>query len=103
MKTLVNKAMLDDFRAANCKSATCEECEQSRICLLNVFFETAVGEGGDGTDIEIAVKALEDHGFHVTDAREERCRNTGNGYVIDDSGVRETGAILLRAIPVSPA
>jgi hypothetical protein len=101
MKTLVNKAMLDGFRAANCKAAACGECGQSRICLLNAFFETVVG--GDGTGIEIAVKTLEDHGFHVTDAREERCRNTENGYVIDDCGVRETGALLIRAIPVSPA
>jgi hypothetical protein len=103
MKTLVNKTMLDDFRALNCKAASCEGCEQRRICLLNVFFETAGGGGGDGTNIELAVKVLEDHGFHVTDAREERARPTDSGHVIDDCGIKPTGAILLRAVPVSPA
>jgi hypothetical protein len=101
MKPLFNKSMLDDFRALNCKAASCRECEQSRICQLNLFFETAAGEGGDGTNIEIAVKTLEDHGFHVTDAREERARPTDSGHVIDDRGTKPTGAILLRAVPVS--
>jgi hypothetical protein len=100
MKTLVNKEMFDDFRAFNCKAKTCEGCEQNRICLLNAFFNNAVGEGGDGTDIELAVKILEDHGFHVTDAREERARPTDNGHAIDDCGIKPTGAILLRAVPV---
>jgi hypothetical protein len=48
------------------------------------------------------VKALEDRGFRVTDAREERCRNTEHGHVIDDCGVRETGVLLIRAVPVFP-
>jgi hypothetical protein len=103
MKTLINRAMLDDFRESKCKAKSCEECGKSRICLLNVFFETAVGESGDSTDIEIAVKVLEDHGFHGTDAREERATPTDKGHVIDERGIKPTGAILLRAVPVTPA
>jgi hypothetical protein len=51
------------------------------------------------TDIELAMELLEDHGFHVTDAREERATPTDKGHVIDDSGTRPTGAILLRVVP----
>ena len=102
MKTLVNKWMLDNFREFNCKAKSCEECENSRTCLLRAFFETEVDEGGDGSDIELAVKALEDSGFHVTDVREERAIRTGTSYVIDDNGTVNTGAILIRAVAVSP-
>jgi hypothetical protein len=63
MKTLVNKAMFDDFRTVNCKAASCEECEQGQTCLLNIFFDTAVGDGGDGTDIELAVRRLRTGAF----------------------------------------
>ena len=49
--------------------------------------------------IETAVKVLENHGFHVTDAREERAISTDNGHVIDCRGIKPTGAILLRVIP----
>ena len=45
-----------------------------------------------------AVKILEDHGFRVTDAREERAVPAGNGHVIDDRGLKPTGAILLRVV-----
>jgi hypothetical protein len=103
MKNLVNTEMLDNFRAFNCKAKTCEECQQAQACLLNAFFETAVGEGGDGTDIELAVKALEDRGFNVTDIREERARRTDNGHVIDECGIKPTGALLIRVIPVTPS
>jgi hypothetical protein len=104
MKTLVNKAMLDNFRALNCKAASCEECEQSGICLLYAFFKDYSNEGriDYGTHIETAVKTLEDHGLHVTDIREERARSTDHGHVIDDCGINPTGAILLRAVPVTP-
>jgi hypothetical protein len=50
------------------------------------------------SDIEAAVKVLEDHGFHVTDAREERAISTQTGHVIADSGINPTGAILLRIV-----
>jgi hypothetical protein len=52
--------------------------------------------------MEIAVKLLEDHGFHVTDANEERAMKTGGDYVIDRLGTRETGALLMRVVPVTP-
>jgi hypothetical protein len=65
------------------------------------FFSAA--DKSSRTDIEVAVGLLEDKGFHVTDAREERAIPTHNGHVIDECGTRTTGAILLRAVPVTPA
>ena len=64
---------------------------------------TRTEEQGNKTAIEIAVEVLEDHGFHVTDAREERAIKTETGHVIDEHGIVETGAILLRTVPVTPA
>ena len=51
------------------------------------------------SDIEAVIKALEDHGFHVTDAREERAISTDSGHVVDDRGINPTGAVLLRVVP----
>jgi hypothetical protein len=56
-----------------------------------------------GTNIEMAVQVLEDHGFHVTDAKEERAVNTDTGHVISAKGINPTGALLLRVIPVTPS
>ncbi|MDR1399421.1 MAG: hypothetical protein LBJ41_05825 [Treponema sp.] len=53
--------------------------------------------------IEIAVQVMEDHGFHVTDAREERAANTEIGHVISENGIRPTGALLLRVAPETPS
>lgn len=55
------------------------------------------------TGIEIAAELLEGHGFHVTDVREERARQTDSGHVVDECGLKPTGAILIRAVPVTPA
>jgi predicted nucleic acid-binding Zn ribbon protein len=101
MNERINTQTLDDFRAANCKAASCEECGNNRMCLPYYFF-SAVAKCSR-TDIEVAVGLLEGNGFHVTDAREERSTSTDKGHVIDERGVKTTGAILLRAVPVTPA
>jgi hypothetical protein len=93
---------LDDFRAANCKAASCEECENNRLCLPYAYF-SALNKNNrtdiERTNIKVAVELLEDNGFHVSDVHEERAIRTGTGYVIDDNGMVDTGAILLRVIP----
>jgi hypothetical protein len=93
----IKQRTLEDFRAANCKAASCAECETNRMCLLYTFF-SACNENSR-TDIEVVVDLLEDNGFHVSDAREERATRTGTSYVIDDKGTADTGAILLRVVP----
>jgi hypothetical protein len=97
VKARVNHRTLKDFRAANCKAASCGECETSRLCLPYRFFSAC--DENNRTDIEVAVELLEDNGFHVSDAREERATRTEKGHVIDDNGTVDTGAILLRIIP----
>jgi hypothetical protein len=64
---------------------------------------TRLEDQGYKTALEIMVQLLEDHGFHVTDAKEERAAKTETGHVIDERGIDATGAILIRAIPVTPA
>jgi hypothetical protein len=106
MNERVKTQTLDDFRAANCKAASCGECGDNRMCLLYCYFSGA-GKNSrtdtERTEIEVAVEILEGNGFHVTDAKEERAIPTDNGYMIDERGIRSTGAILLRAVPVAPA
>jgi hypothetical protein len=101
MNKRVKTQTLDDFRAANCKAASCEECGNNRMCLPYCFFSAA--DKNNRTEIEAAIEILEDNGFHVTDAKEERAIPTDNGHMIDERGIRPTGAILLRAVPVTPA
>jgi hypothetical protein len=96
----IENRTLNDFRTANCKAASCEECETNRLCLLYCFFSAR--DEGSRTNIEVVTKVLEDNGFHVTDIREERARSTDHGHVIDDCGINPTGAILFRAVPVHP-
>jgi beta-lactam-binding protein with PASTA domain len=67
------------------------------LCLLYCFFSAC--DENNRTDIEVAVELLEDNGFHVSDAREERAKKTETGHVIDDNGTVDTGAILLRIVP----
>jgi hypothetical protein len=67
------------------------------LCLLYCFFSAC--DENNRTDIEIAVELMEDNGFHVSDAREERATRTEKGHVIDDHGTVDTGAILLRIVP----
>ena len=97
MNARLKSRTLEDFRAANCKAASCKECETNRLCLPYCFF-SACNEN-NRTDIEVAVELLEDNGFHVSDAREERATRTEKGHVIDDNGTVDTGAILLRIVP----
>jgi hypothetical protein len=97
MNAGMKQRTLEDFRAANCKAASCTECETNRVCLPYTFF--AACQECNRTDIEVAVKVLEDKGFHVSEAREERATRTETGYVIDDHGTVDTGAILLRVVP----
>jgi hypothetical protein len=92
----IEQRTLEDFCAANCKAASCAECETNRMCLPYTFF-SACNENSR-TDIEVAVELLEDNGFHVSDAREERATRAGTSYVIDDKGTVDTGAILLRIV-----
>ena len=54
------------------------------------------------TAIEKSIRVLEENGFHVTDAKEERAINTETGHVIDSQGLNPTGAILIRAVPETP-
>jgi hypothetical protein len=93
----IKKMALDMFREDNCKAVTCGDCPTKCACPLYVFYQATYGYGK--TDIELAVELLEAHGFHVTDVREERATPTDKGPVIDDSGTRPTGAILLRVVP----
>lgn len=97
MNARTKSRTLDDFRAANCKAASCTECETNRLCMLYAFFSAC--DENSRTDIEVAAEVLEDHGFHVTDVREERATRTGTSYVIDDNGTVNTGAILIRIVP----
>jgi hypothetical protein len=106
MNERVKTQTLDDFRAANCKAASCGECGDNRMCLLYCYFSSAGKNNrtdAERTEIEVAVGILEDNGFHVTDAREERATPTDKSHVIDERGIKPTGAILLRAVPVTPA
>jgi hypothetical protein len=97
MKSSIKTRTLEDFRAANCKAASCGECETNRVCMLYAFFSAC--DENSRTDIEVAVELLEDNGFHVSDAREERATRSETSHVIDDNGTVNTGAILLRIIP----
>ena len=97
MNASLKRRVVDDFRAANCKIASCEECETNRLCLLYAFFSAA--GANNRTHFEDAVELLEDNGFHVTDIREERASRMDGFHVIDDSGIHTTGAILLRVVP----
>jgi hypothetical protein len=101
MNARTKNRILDDFRAANCEAVSCAECGTNKICMLYAFFSAC--DENNRTAIEVAVELLEDHGFHITDIREERARRTDNGHVIDECGIKPTGALLIRAIPVTPA
>jgi len=92
---------LETYRAARCNGKPCVECKKNEQCMLYILFATTDCENLTG--IEIVVELLEDHGFHVTDAREETATVTEYGHVIDANGTRPTGAILLRVVPVTPA
>jgi hypothetical protein len=93
---ILNRGTLDKFREANCTAPSCFKCEKSRSCQLYTFCEAC--SDYNRTDIELAVELLEDHGFHVSEAREERATATEAGHIIDERGTRPTGAILLRII-----
>jgi hypothetical protein len=97
MSTGSKSQKLENFRAANCKAKSCLECETNRICMVYLFFSAR--DENNKADIEVVVELLEANGFHVTDAREERATRTETSPVIDDKGIVETGAILLRVIP----
>jgi len=101
MSVSTKKRVLEEYRVGNCEAESCADCEKNDQCMLYLFF--ASSSYGNRTEIEIAVELLEDHGFRVTDAREERATMTEYGHVIDEHGVKPTGAILLRVVPVTPA
>ena len=53
------------------------------------------------SDIEVLIMGLEAQGYHVTDVKEERAVSTETGHVIDDRGMKPTGAILIRVVPTT--
>jgi len=100
MSENIKNRILDEFRFENCSAEDCAECDKKPWCMLYAFFSATTK---NRTNIEIAVELLENHGFHVTDANEERAVPTENGHVIDECGIKPTGAILIRAVPVTPS
>ena len=50
MNARLKHRTLEDFRAANCKAASCEECETNRLCLPYCFFSAC--DENKRTDIE---------------------------------------------------
>jgi hypothetical protein len=67
--------------------------------VAKVLEVKTVDEARVETDMETALRLLEDNGFMVTDIDMERSTATQLGHVIDKNGTIPTGAILARFVP----